>query len=418
MRPAIKEPANKNMSQVSATEYPGMCRTCSSTEGLIVTTAALSVPSSSHSALPKANNVGVIAEESTTMVKKPPLLFKDKQNVDIEIITTTTKYPGGESTHVISTEASMTSAPTSVSLGKTPVDNSGHLSMPGIIQTGKDSVVTTPLSSPLSTPSIPTSTKFSKRKTPLHQIFVNNQKKEGMLKNPYQFGLQKNTATKLPKIAPLLPTGQSSPSHSTTLLTSPPPTLSTTMAATQHRGSEVVQGARSLSAGKEQPFTNTSPVLPSTISKKSNTLNFLSTEIPTVTTPTATASVIISETQRTRSKEAKDQIKGPRKNRNNPNTTPRQISGYSAYSALTTADTPLAFSHSPRQDDGRTVSAVAYHSTTSLLGITEPSEKYTQTLGNTTALETTLLSKSQESTTVKRASDIPPPLLCCLFPHP
>lgn len=411
VRPAIKGPANRNMSQVSATEYPGMCRTCSSTEGLPVATAALSVPSSSHSALPKADNVGVIAEESTTVVKKPLLLFKDKQNVDIEIITTTTKYSRGESTHVIPTEASMTSAPTSVSLEKTPIDNSGHLSMPGIIQTGKDSVETTPLSSSLSTPSIPTITKFSKRKTPLHQIFVNNQKKEGMLKNPYQFGLQKNPATKLPNIAPLLPTGQSSPLHSTSLLTSPPPALSTTMAATQHKGIEVVQGARSLSAGKEQPFTNSSPVLPSTISKRSNTLDFLSTETPTVTTPTGTASVIISETQRTRSKEAKDQIKGPRKNRNNANTTPRQVSGYSAYSALTTADTPLVFSHSPRQDDGGNVNAVAYHSTTSLLGVTELSEKYTQTLGNTTALETTLLSKSQESTTVKRASDTPLPLL-------
>ncbi|XP_034356349.1 immunoglobulin superfamily member 10 isoform X1 [Arvicanthis niloticus] len=404
-RTAFKGPANRNMSHVSATEYPRMCRTCSSTERLTVATTALSVPGSS---LPKANNVGVIAEESTTVFKKLSLQFKDKQNVDIETITTTTKYFRGESTHLIPTEASMTSTPTSVSLEKTLIDNSGPLSMPRIMQAGKDSVVTPPLSSHLSkssTPTKATSTKFSKRKVPWHQTFVNNHNKEGMSKNLYQFGSQKNTATKLPKIAPLLPTDHGSPSHSTTLLASLMPAPPATMAAIQHNGTEI-QGTRSLSTGKEQPFTNSSPVLPSTISKKSNTF-FLSVEIPTVTTPAAIASVIISETQQARAEEAKDQIKGPQKNRKNSNTTPRQISGYSTYSAPTTADTPLAFSHSSLQDAGKVVSTVAYHSATSLLGITELSQECTQTLGNTTASETTLLSKSQETTTTRRASAIP-----------
>ncbi|XP_031229767.1 immunoglobulin superfamily member 10 isoform X2 [Mastomys coucha] len=420
VRPAIKGPANRNMSQVSATEPPGVCRTCSSTEKLTIATTVLPVTVSSHSTLPKANNVEVIAEESTTVVKKPSLLFKNKQKVGIETITSTIKYFRSESPHMSPTEASITSALTSVSLGKTSIDNSSHLSMPRTVQAGTDSVVTTPLSSLLSKPSIPTkatSTKFSKRKIPWHPIFVNNHHKEGIVKNLYQFGLQKNTATKLPETAPFLPTDRGSSSHSTTLSASLMPALSATVAATHHNGTEV-QGARSLSTGKEQPFINSSPVLPSTISKRSSTLSFLSAETPIVTTPTAIASAIFSETQQARSKEAKDQIKGPLKNRKDPTTTPKQISGYNTYSAPTTADTPLAFSHSSLQDAGRIVNTVAYHSAASLPGIIELSQKCTQTSGNTAASETTLLSKSQESTTIQRASTIPPLLSSGVPPVP
>lgn len=410
VRPALKGPANRNISQVSATEPPGMCRTCSSTERLTMATAALSVTGSSHTTLPKANNVGIISEESTTVVKKPSLLLKNKQDVDIETITTTINYFRSESTHMTPTEASMISAPTSISLGKTPIDTSGHLSMPRTIQAGTDLVVTPPLSSPLSQPSIPTkatSTKLSRRKIPWHPIFANNHNKEGMLKNLHQFGLQKNTATKPPEKAPLLPTDHGSSSPSTTLLASLTPAQSATMAATRRNGTEV-QGARSLSAGKEQPFINSFLVLPSTTRKRSSTLSFLSVETPTVTTPPVIASAIISETQEVRSKKAKDQTKGSLKNRKGPTITPRQISGYSTYSVPTTTDTPLAFSHSPGKVTGRTVSTAAPHSAASLLGITELPQKCTHTSGNITASETTLLSKSQESTAMKRASATPP----------
>ncbi|GAB1287557.1 Immunoglobulin superfamily member 10 [Apodemus speciosus] len=412
VRPALKGPANRNISHILATESPEMCQNCASTDRLTMATAAPSVMGSSHSILPKANNVGIVAEESTTVVKKPPLLFKNKQNVDIETTTTTIKYFRSESTHVAPTEASMTSAPTSVSLEMTPIDNSGHLSMPRTLQTGRDSVVTPPLPSLLSKPSTPTkatSTKVLKRKIPWHPIFINIHNKEGMLKNLYQFGLQKSTATKLPEIAPLLPTDHGSSSRSTTLFASLTPPLSATMAATQHNDTEV-QGSRSLSAGKEQSFINSSPVLPSTVSTRSRTLSFLSAETPAMATPTAIASVIISEAQQAGSKEAKEPRKGPRKNRKDPTTTGRQSSGHSTSSAPTTAGTPSAFSHSPVQDAGRTVSAVAYRSAASPLGITELSQKGARTLGNATASETTLLSKSQESTTIKRAST-PSPLL-------
>lgn len=409
VRPALKGPANRNTSQFSATEAHGMCQTCSPTERPNLSTAALSVPDLSPSTFPKASDAGVLAEEPTTVVKKPPLLFKNKQNVDIETITTTVKYFTSVSTRVTPPKVSMTSAPTPVSLETTTINNNGYQSISRTIQAERASNVTSPHSSPLTKPSMPTkatSTKLSRRKIPWHQVFVNNHGKKGMSKNLHQFGLQKNTATMFPKTAPLSPTEAGSPSHSAMLSASSMASPSTAMAATHHDATEA-QGVTSLSAGKEQPLTTSSPVLPSTIGKRS-TVSFLSVETATGTTPTAPTSVISSGTQRARSRKAKEQIKGPRKNRKNPNSIPRQISASTTYPAPTTADTSLAFTHSPLHDTGNTMSTAALHTDTSLLGITEVSPESTQTSANTTGSETTLFSKSQESTTMKRASAIPP----------
>ncbi|XP_051012859.1 immunoglobulin superfamily member 10, partial [Acomys russatus] len=420
VRPAPKGPDNRNTSQFSATESQGMCRTCSSTERLPLVTTALSIPGPSLSTLSRANNTGVIAEESTTMVKKPALLFKNEQNVDVETITTTIEYFRAERTQVTLTEASTTSAPTSASLGKTPIDNSGYLSMSRTIQAERDLVVTSLLPSPLSKLSMPTKatrTKSSRRKTPWHRIFTNRHNKKGMSKKVHQFSVQKHTATMPPQIAPLLPTEDGSPSHSTTLSPGWTPSPSAAMAATHHNATEA-QAARSLSAGTEQPFTHSSIVLSSITSKRLPTTSFLSVETATRTTPTAPTSVIISKTQKTRSKEAKGQIKRPQKNRKNPSTTPKQISSFSIYPAPTAADSSSAFTHAPLRDTGRIVSTVGLHSETSLLGITEPSQEHTQTLANTTASETTLFSQSQESTTMKSASAIPPFLSSEMLPVP
>ncbi|ERE87727.1 immunoglobulin superfamily member 10 [Cricetulus griseus] len=409
VRPALKGPDNKNTSDFSATEQRRMCPTCSSTETITMATTTLSIPGSSLSNLPRANITEDIAAESTTVVQNPPLLFKNKQHVAIETLPSTIKYFRAESTPVTPKEASTTSAPTHVSLDITLVDNSSYQSVSSTIQAERDSVVTSPVSGMLSKSSMPTkstNTKFSRRKIPWNQIFVNNHNKKGMSKNLYQFGLQKNTATMFPKIAPLLSTDHGSPSHSTTLSATLMHTLSTAMGATHHKATK---GTRNLSAGKEQPFINSSPVLSSATSKEASTINFLSVETATPAMPTAPASVIISETQRASFIEAKGQINGPQKNRNDPNTTPRQSLSFSMYPAPT-ADTSSAFTHSLLQDTSRTVSTVALHSETSLLGINELSQKYTQTLGNTTASETTLFSKSQEVTTMKRAVATPPSL--------
>lgn len=406
VRPALKGSVNRSTSESSATEPRKLCPTCASTERLTLAATVLSTPGSSLSILPRVNITGDI-EGSTTVALSPSLLLKNKQTVDIETLRTTIKYFRGESTQVAPSEASTTFTPTSVSLEKTPVANSGSLSASSTIQEEGDSVMTSPVSGPLSKPSMPTeatNTKFSRRKIPWHKISVDNRNKKGVSKNLYQFGLQKNTDMMLPKIAPLLPTNHGPPSHSTTLSATRMQTLSVAMAVTHHNTTE---GARSLSAGKEQSFANSASVRPGATSKRANTMSFLSIETDTLTMPTASASVIISETQRVSSKDAKDQIQEPPKSRNDPNTTPGQSLGFIMYPSPTTADSSLAFTDSSLQDTSRIVSTVALHPGTSLLGITELSQKNTQTLGNTTALETTLFSES-EVTTVKRTSSIPP----------
>ncbi|CAO2613059.1 Immunoglobulin superfamily member 10 [Lemmus lemmus] len=409
VRPALKGPANRSTSESSVTEPHKMCPACASTERLTLAATVLSTPGSSLSIFPTANITGDIAEESTTVSLSPSLLLKNKQMVDIETLPTTIKYFRGESIQVTPSEASTTFTPTPVSLEKIPIENSGSLSVSSTIQEERDSGMTSPVSGPLSKPSMPTEApnrKFSRRKTPWHKISVDNHNKKGVSKNLYQFGLQKNTATMLPKRAPLLPTDHGRPSHSTTLSAMPVQTLSVSMAVTHHNATEV---ARSLSAGKEQSFANSALVHPGATRKGASTMGFLSIETDTLAIPTASASVIISETRRASSKKAKDQIKEPLKSRNDPTIPghPRQISGFSMYPSPT-ADSSLAFTESLLQDPSRIVSTVALHPETSLLGITELSQN-SQTLGNTTALETTLFSRS-EVTTIKRASSIPPSL--------
>lgn len=409
VRPALKGPANRSTSESSATEPHRMCPTCASTERFTLAATVLSTPGSSLSILLRANITGDTAEESTTVSPSPSLLLKNKQTVDIETLRTTIKYFRGESSQVTPGEASTTFTPTPVSLEKTPVENSGSLSVSSTIQEERDSMMTSPISGPLSKPSMPTegtNTNFSRKKIPWHEISVGNPNKKGVSKNLYQFGLQKNKATMLPKIAPLLPTDHGPPSHPTTLSATLMQTLSVAMAVTHHNATK---GARSPSASKEQSFANSASVHPGATSERANTMSFLSIETDTLAMPTASASVIISETQRASSKEAKDQIKEPPKSRNDPNTTPGQSLVFSMHPSPTTADSSLGSTDFSLQDTSRIVSTFAHHPETSLLGITELPQKNTQTLGNTTALETTLLSRS-EVTTIKRTSSIPPSL--------
>ncbi|KAL6053803.1 hypothetical protein STEG23_030625, partial [Scotinomys teguina] len=408
VRPALKGPANRSTSEFSVTEHHRMHPTYS-TERFTLATTTQSIPGSSPSTLSRDNITEDIAENPTTVVQNPPLLFKNNQDVDIETSPTTIKYFRGESAQVAPSEASMTSASTPASLEKTPGDNSGYMSVSSTIQAERDSVVTSLLSGPLSKPSMPTkatNTKFSRRKIPWHQISIKNHKKKGMLKNQHRFGLQKNTVTLFPQTAPLLPTDHGPPLLSTTFSATLMQTLPAAMAATHHNATE---GARSLSSGKAQPFTNSSPVLPGATNKGGSTTTFPSTEKATLATPTTPESIIISEIQIASSKKAKDQIKGPQKSRYDPSTTPRQSLGFNMDLAPTTADASSAFTHSSRQDTSKIVSTVALPSETSLLGLTQWSQKYTQTSGNITASDTTLSNISEEVATMK-TSDIPPSL--------
>ncbi|KAL1777981.1 hypothetical protein HispidOSU_018035 [Sigmodon hispidus] len=395
-RPALKGPANRSTSEFSATEPHSMCPTCSSTEKLTMATTTLLIPGSSLGTIPRTNNPGNIAEESTTVVQNTPLLFKNKQNVDVETLPTTVKYLLGESTQGTPNKASMSPAPTTPSLEKTPADSSGYLNVSNTIQTDRDSVETSPLSSLLSkalTPTKATKTQFSRRKTPWHQIFVNNHNKKGVLENQYQFGPQKSTATMFPKIASLLPTDHSPPSHSTTL-SSP----FDAMAITHHNATE---GARSLSSDKVQPFASPSPMLLSNTGKGASPVSFLPTETATLATPATPASVITFETQRANSKDTNDQIKGPQKSRSDPSASPGQNSGFSMHRAPITAATFFAL-----QDTSRTVSTVVLHSETGLLGITELCRNCTQT----SASDTSSYNITQEVNTWKKVSATTPSL--------
>uniref|UniRef100_A0A8C6RZD4 Immunoglobulin superfamily member 10 n=1 Tax=Nannospalax galili TaxID=1026970 RepID=A0A8C6RZD4_NANGA len=397
VRPALRGPTNRSSSAFSATELHEMCPFCPSTEKITQAAAALSVLGSSPSTLPEADIAKVIAEESTTVVQNLSLLLKNMQNVGIEKTTTTIKYISTEHIQAIPADTCMTSAPISapISLENTPISDNDHPSVSSSSEAERNLVVTSPLPVPFIKPSMPTklsNTKFSRRKVPWHQMFVNNHKQKGLIKNLHQFGLQKSTATMFPKISPLSPTDKDSPSHSTTHSAS----LMQILSATQHYPT-VVHTARNLPPGKELTFPPFPPTFPNTTSKRSSTVTFLSVGTVTAAIPTAPTSVIIYKTQAGRPKEEQEQIK--EQNRNDPNSTPTRSSGFTISSAPSPSTS--AFTEPPLQDTSRIIRTAGLHSgSPSVRSVTEvlPQEHAE------TSQSTTLFSKSHENNTMKSTS--------------
>ncbi|XP_020141328.2 immunoglobulin superfamily member 10 [Microcebus murinus] len=415
VRPTVRASSEESTTASSALRVT--CPSCLSRERLTTATAALLFPSAAPISLPKADIAGVTSQESTTLVQNPPLLSEDKPHVDIEKTTHTIKYFSVESNPVTPTDAVMTYAPTSME--KTHITSIGYSGVSSTTEAKRDSVTTLPLSGSITKPAMPTAitiTRFSRRKIPWQQIFINNRNQKERLRNQHKFGLQKSTTMMLPRVSPTLPTYKDSPFHFTTSSASVMQIPSIT-SATTHPDTTKTHSFRNLSTMKELPFPPLYPTLSSITSKESSTISFMSMQTATPTSPpTAPVSVIIYETQTARPGSQKVQRKKePQKNRNDPDVSLGQSSGFTTSTAmitpvLTTAETSIklnvsAFTHSPLKNTNGISSTSGLHSRTLNLAdvIEELPQVSTQTLKSTIASETTLPSKSQQSTTTGKA---------------
>jgi hypothetical protein len=411
MRPTLKS-MEESTAAFSAAELCAGSPSCPPSRLLISTSAALSFPGSPCSALPRSDLARVTTEESTTLVQNPPLLFEDKQNVDIEKTTPTMTYFSAEPTQVVPAGAIMTHAPTPVSLGKTLTSNNDFPRVASTHEAKRDLVITLPLSGPLTKPSAPTriaSVRFSRRKIPWHQIFANSHKQKGTLKNAYVFSLPRSTATMLPHTAGAVHTDKD-PSPSTAPSARLMETPSGTLATTHHSPTET-HGPTSLPTRKGLHFLHFPPfhpLLPTAASGESSTVSFLSVPTATLVTPTAPASVIINKTQTARPRAQKVQrIKETQVSGKDPRTSPGQSSGFALSAAVTapvlTSTKPgvSAFTPPHPEDTSKLVSTFDFHSrTTPLMAPIQalPPES-AWTWRSTAASETAIPSRSQEGTT-------------------
>ncbi|XP_012498381.1 PREDICTED: immunoglobulin superfamily member 10 isoform X1 [Propithecus coquereli] len=413
VRPTVRASSEESTTASSATALRVMCPSCLPRERLTTAIAALLFPSAAPITLPKANIARVISQESTTLVQNPPLLSENKPHVDTEKTTHKIKYFSVESTPVTPTGAVMTYAPTFTSMEKTHITSIGYPGVSSTSEAKRDSVITLPLSGSITKPSRPTPiaiTRFSRRKIPWQQIFINNRNQKERLRNQHKFGLQKSTTMMLPRISPALSTDKVSPFYFTTSSASLMQIPSIT-SATIHPNATKTHGFRNLSTMKELPFPALYPTLPSITSKESSTISPMSMQTATrASPPTAPESVIIYETQTARPGSQNVQRKKElQKNRNDSNISLGQSSGFTTSAAvilpvLTTAETSVkpsisAFTHSPLENTNGISSTSGLHSRT--LNLTDVVEELpqvsTQTLRSTIASETS--SKSQQSTT-------------------
>ncbi|XP_007938356.1 immunoglobulin superfamily member 10 [Orycteropus afer afer] len=400
----------------SATEPSVMCPSCSPRERLAPATEALSFPSSSPVTLPKADVAKAMSEESTTLFLSPSLLFDSK--LDIEKTTPTIRYFNAESIQVAPTGAVRTQAKTSIYMEKNHLMNAGYPNVPSIWETKRDSLTISPFSDPITKPSMPNTiaiTRFSRRKIPWLRIFVNNYIQKERLKNKHKFSSQKSTATVLPKIPPALPTDKVSSLHLTTLSANVKQIPSVTLATTHHNTTET-QSPRGLPLMKKQPFPPLYSTLASIASKESHTTKFTSVPTVALTTPTASASVMISKIQPARPGAQKEQRqKETQKNRNGPNVSLAQSSDFVTSTAvappvLTTVEAlnkskVSVFIHSPLENPKGVSSKIGFHSRTLNLTdiIKELPQESTQTVRSITASQTTMSSKHHQSTTPREA---------------
>ncbi|XP_006868039.1 PREDICTED: immunoglobulin superfamily member 10 [Chrysochloris asiatica] len=436
VRPRFRGYSEDITTAFSATEISGICPSCSSREKLTPATA-WSFPTSSPVTLSPADIATTTSEESTTLLQNPSLLF-DNKPIAIEKTTPITIYFSAESIQGIPSGTVRMYAPTSTYMEKTDLMNAGYPNEPPTHETRRDSLFISSLSDPITKPSIPstiTITSFSRRKTPWHHIFVNNYIKKERLKNQHKYGSQKSTVTGLTKIPPALPTDKVSPFHLTTLSASvmqiPSVTLSTT-----HHGSTEMQSPRSLPKMKGQPFPPLYSTVDSVTSKQSHTTHFISMQTATLATPpTASASAIISKIQTARPGAQKEQRqKEPQKNRNDPNVSLGQSSGFATLTAmvppvLTTTEASIksrvsAFTHSALENPEGILNTIGFQSRTLPLTdvIEELPQESSQALKSLAASETILSGKHHQSIATRKTiinhSTVPPFLSSRATPVP
>uniref|UniRef100_A0A8C9UQ46 Immunoglobulin superfamily member 10 n=1 Tax=Spermophilus dauricus TaxID=99837 RepID=A0A8C9UQ46_SPEDA len=425
--PAVRGSAEESTTTPSASELPVRCLSCPPTEALAsatTETSSLGPPPSTHS---NADVTRVTANPSTTLAQNPSL-SENKPEVDIDKTSPTIKYISAESSHGAPTAAT-TPAPTSTPLNQPLLADNSSLSVSTTSEARGQSGITPPLPGPVTKPPVPTAlptTRFSIRKIPWHQIFVNNYKQKGILKNLRTFGLQKSTATMLPRISPALPTnhipGFPPATFSARLMQIPPVTL----AATHHNTSETPRSGHH-PTGRELLFPSSHSLLPTPTPRESSTLGFQPVQTASLTgAPAAPTSVIIYKTQAIgpRSPEYPGEPE-PRRNRNDLSISPGQSAGLPLSAAVTpvpaVAETSLepgvsAFTPPPLEDTGGISSTTGLHSRTlPLTDVPEgPPQETTQTLRSTIASEMLVSSKSPQSTAARKTSVGPstrPPFL-------
>lgn len=425
-RSTTSSSSEKSTTAFSATVFNVTCLSCLPGERLATATAALSFPSAAPITFPKADITRVPTEESTTLVQNPLLLLENKPNVDSEKTTPTIKYFSTEISQVTPTGAVMMYAPTSIPMEKTHKENASYPRVSSTNEAKRDSVITSSLSDAITKPpmTIIATTRFSRRKIPWHQNFVNNHNPKGRLRNQHKVSLQKSTAVILPKTSAALPRGNVSPLYFTTLSASVMQIPSNTLTTTHHTTTKT-HNSGTLPTMKELPFPPLNSMLPN-ISKDSSTISIIPTQIAIpATTPTFPASVITYETQTERSRaQTVQREEEPQKNRTDPYSSPDQSSGFTTSTAmtppvLTTTEISVkrsvsAFTHSPPENTTGISSTISFHSRTLNLTdvIEELAQASIQTSNSTIASETTLSSKSHQSTTTRKAiirhSTMPP----------
>nr|XP_008006911.2 immunoglobulin superfamily member 10 isoform X1 [Chlorocebus sabaeus] len=425
-RSTTSSSSEKSTTAFSATVFNVTCLSCLPGERLATATAALSFPSAAPITFPKADITRVPTEESTTLVQNPLLLLENKPNVDSEKTTPTIKYFSTEISQVTPTGAVMMYAPTSIPMEKTHKENASYPRVSSTNEAKRDSVITSSLSDAITKPPITiiATTRFSRRKIPWHQNFVNNHNPKGRLRNQHKVSLQKSTAVILPKTSAALPRGNVSPLYFTTLSASVMQIPSNTLTTTHHTTTKT-HNSGTLPTMKELPFPPLNSMLPN-ISKDSSTISIIPTQIAIpATTPTFPASVITYETQTERSRaQTVQREEEPQKNRTDPYSSPDQSSGFTTSTAmtppvLTTTEISVkrsvsAFTHSPPENTTGISSTISFHSRTLNLTdvIEELAQASIQTSNSTIASETTLSSKSHQSTTTRKAiirhSTMPP----------
>ncbi|XP_071070666.1 immunoglobulin superfamily member 10 [Dasypus novemcinctus] len=421
VRPRFRDSSAESTTTFSATELNVMCPSCSPRGLLAASIGTLSFPSSSSAILPKADISRIMSEESTTVLQNPLLLFENKPNVGLEKTTPTIKYVSAESTLATSAGTVMSHAPTSIYVEKS------HLTdVSSTTETKRDVMMTSPLSGSITKPSTPSTiamTRFSRRKIPWHQIFVNSHFLKERIKNLHKSVSQKSTSTVLSKISPTLPMGKISPFHSTTLSARVMQIPSVTLATTQHTATER-HNPRSLPVIKELT-SSLYATHASVTSKESSTMSFQSMQTAILTAPpTASASIIINKLQAAIPGTHKMQRqKESQKSRSHPSITPSQSLGFTTSTTptapvITSVNTSFkhnvfAFTHSSLENTRRISSTIGLHSQT--LNVTdiieETLQESTQTLKNTTP-EITLSSKPHKTSTTRqtiiRHSTVPP----------
>ncbi|XP_013374071.1 PREDICTED: immunoglobulin superfamily member 10 isoform X2 [Chinchilla lanigera] len=431
VKPTSRDSSEESTTVFSAPELHVLCPSCLPRQRLTsTTTTALVFPRSSPTPLPRAHITRVTAEESTTLVQDPSLLLENRPTVDIERTTPTIKIFSSESAQETSTGTALTYSSRSESMEKTPSANNGYQSMSSTSEAERDSEIASPLSHPITKPSVPTTTgitRFSRRKIPWHQISVNKHNPKGLLKNLHKFDLQKSKATILPKISPALPTNKIIPSQSTTLpasLTQIPLATSTVV----HDNITETHSPKSIPAGKEPPFPPFYPMFPT---KNSSMISFASGQTTPAILPTASATIFINKIQAARPRAQKGQRIEEFQSRNDPNISSGWGAGIPTSAAmlppvLTITATSIkpntsVITHSLPEDTSRILGKIGQHSRTTNLanGTEELPQENTLTWKSTTASETTLPSKSEKNTTTRKTIISPstmPPFLSSSAP--